>query len=1163
MTRQHLRTTLLAALLCIACGSPALADDTDIFVGQLINPGQPNLLFLFDTSGSMNSQVVVADDYDPNTVYLGACSTDSVYWSLQGSGQVLLPDCALATFVNKDAFVCQTALDAFEVSGYYRDRYAQWDEDDDAENSRWTTIVSAFSGDTPTGEARPVDCFSDNGTHGQAEGGLLVYPADGGSGPWSETETAGFWDNTGSTYTFYSGNFLNYVANDRDRILDTRMEVLQNVATDLITSMSDINVGVMRFSASTDGGQVVHEVANVNTNRADLTAIIQGLVPAGSTPLAETLFEASQYYSGRSVVFGLAGTDHNDDPQPSVPESYDAATGNYISPITRECQRNFLVVLTDGQPVDDTSADASIEALPGFSGSCSGNCLDELAIYMNTADQLPGAGAPSGDQTVETFVIGFSTDQELLQTAATGRIPLYDENGDIIVDENGDPVTEPGYFVANDTMQLMNAFDSIVQAIETTNQSFASPAVSINTFDRFTNRDELYFSMFKPSELGQPHWDGNVKKYRLVSADGEMVIVDANGNAAVDDNGEIATSAQSFWSAEVDGADVTAGGVASRLGTERNVYTNLFGPNLTAPENLLASSNESLLATSFDDIMPVAQEDVPALADFARGLDENGNARKVLGDPLHSRPLVISYGGANIENEDLTLFFTTNDGYLHAVDPNPADGTTSDLELFSFVPKELLPNLPIVKENAEQAPGNFEKLYGLDGTLTRWIQGDNGNLQVDEGESAYVIFGMRRGGRNYYALNVTDRTSPRVAWTIEGGNNDDFDELGQTWGAAVVGQIRWQGAEKDVLFISGGYDEGHDNDTGVSETDTMGRALFIVDAFTGQRLWSASGVDTGATNHLYLANMTNSIPSDPRVLDLNQDGLVDRIYVGDTAAQMWRFDIFNDTEDDDATITGGRIADFSGDTAADNRRFFYPPSVTRVVDERYGSFLAIAAGTGFRADPLGDSVDDRFYVLRDPNVFSPQVDEDGNPVYTTSTEIDLLDITDNLEPDVADLNANDGWRLDLEAGTGEKALAPPISADNRIFFTTYLPEGQPLTCDPIIARGSGLLYELELISGAPVNYDDQPTPQDRYTALDQQGIPPAPVLVFTEPPCDDCDPPPPDDPDDPDNPPPPADPTGCDNPFSVVTMVVGTEVSDPNICNEPKRTYWYQEDTDQ
>ena len=71
------------------------------------------------------------------------------------------------------------------------------------------------------------------------------------------------------------------------------------------------------------------------------------------------------------------------------------------------------------------------------------------------------------------------------------------------------------------------------------------------------------------------------------------------------------------------------------------------------------------------------------------------------------------------------------------------------------------------------------------------------------------------------------------------------------------------------------------------------------------------------------------------------------------------------------------------------------------------------------------------------------------------------------------------------------------------------------------------------------------------------------MLVFTEPPCDDCDPPPPDDPDDPDNPPPPADPTGCANPFSVVTMVVGTEVSDPNICNEPKRTFWYQEDTDQ
>ena len=29
------------------------------------------------------------------------------------------------------------------------------------------------------------------------------------------------------------------------------------------------------------------------------------------------------------------------------------------------------------------------------------------------------------------------------------------------------------------------------------------------------------------------------------------------------------------------------------------------------------------------------------------------------------------------------------------------------------------------------------------------------------------------------------------------------------------------------------------------------------------------------------------------MLDLNQDGLADRMYVGDMGGQVWRFDIFN------------------------------------------------------------------------------------------------------------------------------------------------------------------------------------------------------------------------------------------------------------------------------
>jgi type IV pilus assembly protein PilY1 len=218
----------------------------------------------------------------------------------------------------------------------------------------------------------------------------------------------------------------------------------------------------------------------------------------------------------------------------------------------------------------------------------------------------------------------------------------------------------------------------------------------------------------------------------------------------------------------------------------------------------------------------------------------------------------------------------------------------------------------------------------------------------------------------------------------------------------------------------------------------------------------------------------------------------------------------------------------------------------------------VSIGSGHREHPLGTDVADRFYMLRDVNVFTPPRNQSGQIAYPApQTEGSLLDVTDNPTPTLDALNEHTGWLIRLTGG-GEKVLASALTADNKVFFTSYLPSVvQEPTCDLAGVIGSGRLYSVELLSGAPVIFTDDITPEDRYEELARGGIPPAPVPVFTLPPCqgEDCQ-----GEGDPGDPPDPTDPGGggCTNPFSQVTLLVATEARDPRICNAPQRTYWRQ-----
>ncbi len=1119
---RSLRNCGLGLLLVCASAMPAHADDTEIFVGRSDNYSDPNVLFVIDTSGSMDT-VTNFLAYEPATTYAGSCDASRVYWSTDGSE----PDCATTSnYVKATALVCNAAATPLATVGSFRDRYATWHDVSGTTNDKWNNLSNSV-------HTEKVECRTDNGVHGDGSSPTKTYPADKSSGPWTTSGGSNkvTWTNF-SRETLFTANYLNYAAAEKLRER-TRIQVVKEVMHEVLGLTSGINIGLMRFSSDGDGGYMLYPMSPIDTDRDALLAVMDAQEADGNTPLAETLYEAGQYYAGRAVDFGLDPTGNDDVPATSVPASRDGDT--YVSPIGAQCQNQFVVVLTDGDPVEDTGADAKIPALPGFQSatgqvSCSGDCLDEMAAYMQHHDMDPDLDE---EQVINTYTIGFTSDQNLLQTTA--------DRG------NG------RYYTADNADQLADAFVQIIDDVVKRNVTFSGPSVSVNTFNRLTHRSELYFAMFQPAST--MHWPGNLKRYRLGSMDGTSTILDALNQPAVDSlTDTFVDGAKSFWTlGDPDGGDTTKGGFASRLQTDRKVYT-VTGASRTdvplATDANLVSEDNVAITTAMLGASDAA--DRSAILQWARGVDAAGNPVSILGDALHSKPVVVPYGGTE-DDPDVTLFYTTNDGYLHAVNPMAADDAS--LEQFSFIPPEMLPRLKsLLKNDVVES-----KEYGLDGPMTYFISGDNGNGTVDSGEKLYLYFGERGGGRDYYAVEASDRGAPRLAWMIRGGSGD-FAELGQSWSSMSPAVVKFNGTARHVLFFAGGYDTGQDV-PGPSVTDGMGRAIYMVDAVTGARLWWAANATSWPGASLPLADMTHSIPSDLRVIDVNGDGYVDRIYVGDMGSRVWRFDIANDNSGAADFASGGVIANFAGADAAGNRRFYYPPSVSQMTDEHLGAFLTIAIGSGHRANPLGTSGkdnEDRFYMVRDTNVLGPALDKDGKPLYTAVTEAELLDVTEDLEPSTDDLAGAQGWMIKLAAK--EKSLSGALSADNRIFFTTYTPDGDSVasTCNASGAIGKALEYEIDILSGRPTLVDDpyaEPgddeapigDPSCGYRCRETAGpIPPEPVLVFEDPkeyqgsgsqdPSKECD------------------------GIAKVSMVIGTQVTNPGICTAPVRTYWYAQD---
>ncbi len=126
-------------------------------------------------------------------------------------------------------------------------------------------------------------------------------------------------------------------------------------------------------------------------------------------------------------------------------------------------------------------------------------------------------------------------------------------------------------------------------------------------------------------------------------------------------------------------------------------------------------------------------------------------------DPLHSRPVAFTYGcvggGPCTTSSDpiIKLFIGTNDGMVRIINNSTGE------EEWAFVPDEMLNKQYALSQN-----DSGDHIYGLDDSPAFLVNDVNNDGVIDPaaGDRVYMYIGMRRGGRNIYAFDVSP-TSPK------------------------------------------------------------------------------------------------------------------------------------------------------------------------------------------------------------------------------------------------------------------------------------------------------------------------------------------------------------------------------------------------------------------
>ena len=452
----------------------------------------------------------------------------------------------------------------------------------------------------------------------------------------------------------YIGNYLNwlfYHATDEQRATAprvTRQMVANTAVKQVINAASGLRYGLARFNYS-EGGTIE---AACGTGVHTLEGKVDGMAADSWTPSAETLYTVMQYFQNPS------------------------------GPIQWECQKNFVIFVTDGIPTKDTNIPSWIGDQDG-DGNEPGTCaavgapdmgdadctdyLDDVAHYMAHNDMRPDL---DGEQIVNTYTIGFGVDAPLLADTARNGRGLYR--------------------LAWDLETLIAELGTVVGDI--VNRISSGAAVAVVSTETGTD-DRLYRGKFLPGD-----WRGYLEAFELPYDEGDSPVWEAG--TLLRDRGPYSRTLYT-----------NVGGVLKDFSTLESDVLGLFlapdGPGSgTDFQDGYGVDFDGDLVDDYDGSNvhgPNYDPDyVNAVIEFTRGEEIPGFRERngwKLGDLVYSTPVVVGPPVAfysdldyhefarDLESRTPVVYVGANDGMLHAFRADNGE------ELWAFLPKVVLPKL--------------------------------------------------------------------------------------------------------------------------------------------------------------------------------------------------------------------------------------------------------------------------------------------------------------------------------------------------------------------------------------------------------------------------------------------------------------------------------------